>query len=131
MLFANYESDGLTPIFFQTAQENEAVFRGVLQHIKENSPHITGELDPQLPLEDLLTSVHPKDAYGRLAVYDFLHGPRENSSAGIFCGKIATDEAVLSFGSFATLSGAGAINKYAVEDDLSVRFKTTVLSARS
>lgn len=130
-LFESYEEDGITPAYFRTAREHEAVFRGVLKHIKSVFAFMPREFDVEAPIDDLLEECSPRAAYGRFAVGDFLVGSRENSKLMIFAGDLSASEALVSFGSFATLSGAGAIYKYEVMEGDTPVFQKTVMQMMS
>jgi hypothetical protein len=119
------EQDGITPVYFRTATEHEQVFRGVLKDVQARTG-LAGTVKVDVPLEELLTQCYPRETYGRFVVADFLVGPREGSPTLGWVGGVALNESVIAYENVATLSGGGAIIKYAIAEDETVTLSSVV-----
>ena len=131
ILFETYEEDGVTPTFFETAREHEVVFRGVLAHIKSIHQEQLKDTDVDAPLDELLNDLSPYRAYGRFAIGDFVVGQQRDSAIINLADGIAENEALISFGNMATLSGFAAIFRYDIDDEQKPTFSKSELQMRA
>jgi len=98
--------------YYQTARENEEVFRNILRDLKENRerrPFIPGDLDTESNLDEIFQKYSEGNRYGIFTITNFTRPKRRS--------------ATISFNDSAMLSGGGATLEYRVERDNSVRYK--------
>lgn len=134
-MFRQFEADGLTPAYFQTAREHEAVFRGILRHVKSVFPYVPEDFDVDAPIDELLARSDPRPAYGRFVVSEFVVGRREGSNLVDFVekcyGGMADNEALIAFGSIAMMSGASAAYRYEITSDETPMFVEAFMETMS
>lgn len=130
-----YEADGITPEYFKVASEYEIAFRGILRHVKSVFPHVPEGFDTEAPIEELLKACNPRPAYGRFDVYSFQVGRHAESPldelASEYGVPVDDSTALIAFGSFAPMSGAGAIHKYDIQDNEEPIFNTAFMQTLS
>jgi hypothetical protein len=101
--------------YYQTARENEKIFRNILRDLKENREHRGGwlfipcDIDAESSLEELFHKYSKGNRYGIFTITDFTR-PKKRS-------------AKISFEDSACLSGGGATLEYKVNEDNSVKYK--------
>lgn len=101
--------------YYQTAKENESVFRNILRDLKScrkerpMGTYIPEDLDTEANLEEIFKKYSEGNRYGRFTILNFLR-PNRNL-------------AVISFEDIAFLSGAGAELEYLIRQDDSIEYK--------
>ena len=107
--------------YYQTARENERVFRNILRDLRDNrekrpmGTFVPRDLKTELPLEEMFREHSEGNRYGRFTITEFT---RQQARATI------------GFQDIACLSGGGAELAYLVKDD-SVQFEGTISTMMS
>ncbi len=101
--------------YFETARENEDVFRNILRDLRDNKAkrpmglYIPKNLEIEGNLEDIFQRYSKGERYGIFTITSFKMPTR--------------DTAFIEFQDIATLSGGGAELEYLVNQDNSVEYK--------
>ena len=109
--------------YFQTARENEAVFRNILKDLKINRAkrpmgvYVPEDLETESSLDIIFDKYSKGNRYGKFTITNFTRPQK--------------DATTIEFKDVATLSGGGAELEYLVQEDDSVEFQkagTTFMS---
>ncbi len=110
--------------YYQTAIENEDIFRNVLRDLRDNrkerpmGAYVPEDLETEANLQDIFTKYSGGYRYGKFTI--------------ILFSRLTTDNlARIIFQDIACLSGGGADLEYVVNPDNSVVFKKAVTTWRS
>ena len=104
--------------YYQTARENEAVFRNMLKDLRdnrENRPmgiYVPKDLETEAELDGLFEKYSEGHRQGRFTILNFK--------------KPTEDSASISFEDVAILSGGGAELEYKVNEDNSVEYQKMI-----
>lgn len=107
--------------YLDHARMHEEIFRNVLKDINKN--FVKEGIDLKAPLEEIFQKYSAGDRYGKWTILDFKRGPYNCHIL-----QINKNEAIISYQNIAILSGSGQIDKYLINPDDSVIYKSTVFS---
>jgi len=124
------------PQYFECARANEDIFREILRDIKKGVGIVPKDFDPEEDLDKILKKyslLDQSERHGRFTIFDFRIGPYEYpsyESLSSLISELSISEAMIGFEDVAFLSGSGALLKYAIQEDRSVKFKETIMHWR-
>ena len=109
--------------YYQTARENEAVFRNVLRDLRNNrakrpmGAYVPENLETEIELDEIFKKYSEGVRYGRFTITDFTRPDKA--------------KAIIGFQDIATLSGGGGKVEYLVKEDDSVQYQKPVFTMMS
>ena len=109
--------------YYQTARENEAIFRSVLKDLRDNrakrpmGDYVPEDLDTESSLDEIFQKYSEGNRYGRFTITNFTRPDKAKATIG--------------FRDIATLSGGGAELEYIVKEDTSVQYQKPAFTMMS
>lgn len=109
--------------YYQTARENEAVFRNVLRDLRDNrmrrpmGAYVPENLETEIGLDEIFKKYSKGTEYGRFIITDFTRPDKA--------------KAIIGFQDIATLSGGGAKLEYLIKEDNFVQYQKPVFTMMS
>ena len=109
--------------YYQTARENEEVFRNVLRDLRDNRQkrpqgrYISQDLETEVELDKIFQRYSKGIRNGKFTITNFT--------------KVDKAKVIIEFQDIATISGGGAELEYLVKEDNSVQYEKPVSMTRS